>query len=247
MNALKHQCNTREKKLQQLQTEYEQMVKDAEEAMNTDAGESQEAQTLRVLENRLDKMNLKCSEAKRIRTTYERILEHLKEERRTWPNQLDALEQAIKVQREELKELNAMNNDAQLAREAAKAELSKLEQSVYEAKKEREAALSEYKKQAEEKKEHADKVEKRVRVQECIVIVIDKVELNYAHSDTRRYEFCIIDNPSPSLIHTEELDNLDLIFWKEGAKKTPSFEILDSFTVNILLFCSAGNVTQHIG
>lgn len=164
MNALKHQCNTREKKLQQLQTEYEQMVKDAEEAMNTDAGESQEAQTLRVLENRLDKMNLKCSEAKRIRTTYERILEHLKEERRTWPNQLDALEQAIKVQREELKELNAMNNDAQLAREAAKAELSKLEQSVYEAKKEREAALSEYKKQAEEKKEHADKVEKRVRV-----------------------------------------------------------------------------------
>lgn len=68
------------------------------------------------------------------------------------------------------------------------------------------------------------------------MIVINKVELNYAHSDTRRYEFCIIDNPSPSLIHTEELDNLDLIFWKEGAKKIPSFEILDSFTVNIYYF-----------
>jgi len=162
-NALNHQRKTRVKKLEQLQTEYDQMVKDAEEVMNTDAGESEEAQTLRMLENRLDKMVLKCNEAKRIKTTYEQILEHLKEERRTWPNQLDALEQAIKAQREELKELKAMNNDAQIAKDAAKAELQKLEQSVYEAKREREAALAEYKKQAEEKKEHAEKVEKRLQ------------------------------------------------------------------------------------
>ena len=55
-----------------------------------------------------------------------------------------------------------MYDDAQIARDTARAELSKLEQSVYEAKREREIQLAEYKKQAEEKKEHAEKVEKRV-------------------------------------------------------------------------------------
>ena len=76
---------------------------------------------------------------------------------------MDALEQGIKQQSEELEELRVMYNDAQIARDTARAELSKLEQSVYEAKRERETQLQEYKKQAEEKKEHAEKVEKRVR------------------------------------------------------------------------------------
>lgn len=109
-------------------------------------------------------MILKFNEAKKIETIYQGLMEQLKEERRTWPNQLNNLERAIHAQREELKELNAMNHDAQIAREAAKAELTKLEQSVYERKKERERELAQYKKQAEEKKDHAEKVEKRVRV-----------------------------------------------------------------------------------
>ena len=75
---------------------------------------------------------------------------------------LKDLEEAIKAQKDELRELKAMNNDAQIARDTAKSELSRLEQSVYESKREREAALAEYKRQAEEKKEHAEKVEKRV-------------------------------------------------------------------------------------
>lgn len=44
LNALRHQKNTREKKLQQLQTEYNQLVTNAEVVSNTDAGESAEAQ-----------------------------------------------------------------------------------------------------------------------------------------------------------------------------------------------------------
>jgi DNA repair exonuclease SbcCD ATPase subunit len=75
---------------------------------------------------------------------------------------LKDLEEAIKAQQDELRELKAMNNDAQIARDTAKLELARLEQSVYESKREREAALAEYKRQAEEKKEHAEKVEKRV-------------------------------------------------------------------------------------
>lgn len=46
LNALKHQKNTRQKKLELLQTEYNQLVTDAEEVSNTDAGESAEAQVL---------------------------------------------------------------------------------------------------------------------------------------------------------------------------------------------------------
>ena len=130
------------------------------------------SQKLRALENSLDKMNLKCNEGKKIKTIYEGLLEQLKEERRTWPNQLNNLERAIQAQREELKELNAMNHDAQIAREAAKAELTKLEQSVYERKKERERELAQYKKQAEEKKDHAEKVEKRVRVNNLLFLVV---------------------------------------------------------------------------
>lgn len=163
LNAMNHQKNSREKKLELLQTEYSQLVKDAEEVSSTDAGESAEAQKLRSLENSLDKMILKVNEGKKLKTIYEGLLEQLKEERRTWPNQLNNLERAINTQREELKELNAMNHDAQIAREAAKAELTKLEQSVYERKKERERELSQYKKQAEEKKDHAEKVEKRLQ------------------------------------------------------------------------------------
>lgn len=44
LNALKHQRNMKDKKLRALQTEYDQMVTDAEEAVNTDAGESDDAQ-----------------------------------------------------------------------------------------------------------------------------------------------------------------------------------------------------------
>jgi len=163
LNAMSHQQKMKEKKLAALQTEYNQMIKDAETVVLTDAGESKEAQQLRILENKLDKMNLKLNEANKIKTTYVQILEHQKEERRTWPKQLDALEQAIKQQNEELKDLHIMYNDAQVARDNARAELTKLENSVYEAKREREAQLAEYKKQAEEKKEHAEKVEKRLQ------------------------------------------------------------------------------------
>jgi len=163
LNATIHQKEVKEKKLAALNTEYDQMIKDAETVVMTEAGESKEAQQLRILENQLDKMNLKLNEANKIKTTYLQILEHQKEERRSWPKQLDALEQAIKQQNEELKELHIMYNDAQTARDNAREELSKLEQSVYEAKRERETQLNEYKKQAEEKKEHAEKVEKRLQ------------------------------------------------------------------------------------
>ena len=55
-----------------------------------------------------------------------------------------------------------MCNDAQLARDIAKAELMRQEELNIRVRKEREKELMTYKKQAEEKKEFAERVERRL-------------------------------------------------------------------------------------
>ena len=77
LNALKHENAVKEKQLEELQTRYDQMVKDADDAVKTDAGESETAVKLRLLENRLNKAELKCNEALTIQRTYNQIKSHL--------------------------------------------------------------------------------------------------------------------------------------------------------------------------
>ena len=55
------------------------MKDDAHVAEQGAAGESESAQTLRVLENRLDKANIKCVEANHINNTYKLILTKLQD------------------------------------------------------------------------------------------------------------------------------------------------------------------------
>jgi hypothetical protein len=43
LNALKHENVTKLKQLEEMQTRYDQMMKDADEAVKTDAGESETA------------------------------------------------------------------------------------------------------------------------------------------------------------------------------------------------------------
>lgn len=43
LNAIKHENATKLKQLEELQTRYNQMIKDADEAVKTDAGESETA------------------------------------------------------------------------------------------------------------------------------------------------------------------------------------------------------------
>ncbi|XP_013412590.1 coiled-coil domain-containing protein 151 [Lingula anatina] len=162
LNALKHVTATKQKRLEELQTQYNQMVKDASDAVATDAGESEAAANLRNLENRLDKAVLKCNEAEQIRRTYEQIKSKLEEESLSFPNQLDAMEAEIKRCREELKELRAMYNDAHISKEAAQAELHKHEEVVYADRKKREIELQKMKKEAEEKKMQHERTEKRI-------------------------------------------------------------------------------------
>ena len=73
LNLMKNMTANKMRKLEAIQTEYKQMVKDSSDAVEMDAGESKEAQKLRSLENRLDKAQMKCNEAEHIMKVYEQM------------------------------------------------------------------------------------------------------------------------------------------------------------------------------
>ncbi|XP_071947266.1 outer dynein arm-docking complex subunit 3-like isoform X2 [Antedon mediterranea] len=161
LNAEKSKTNLKEKKYVEYQTQLAQMKKDASDADSLADGTSDEAMALRSLENRLDKAILKLNEAEHINQTYHSIQDQMIKDSLTFGNDLDSLEAEIAQQKQELEELQAMNRDAQISRDTAKAELSKHEETVYRERREREEALAILKKQAEEKKAHAERVEQR--------------------------------------------------------------------------------------
>lgn len=165
LNNLKYQTVKKQKKLEDLQTKHKQMVTDASEAVATDAGDSEDAQRLRNLENRLDKANLKCKEAEHIRKTYEQIKSRLEQEHSTFETTLNDVEVDIKRLRAELKDLEAMKADAQIARDAAKAELERQEKEVYAERRKRELELQQVRKEAEEKRIQQEKIERRIAAQ----------------------------------------------------------------------------------
>ena len=72
------------------------------------------------------------------------------------------MECEINMTGNELKELKAMHDDAQISKEAAQAELSKHEKVVYTERKQREIELQAMKKEAEEKKLQHERTERRI-------------------------------------------------------------------------------------
>lgn len=165
LNLLRYETVKKQKRLEEIKTQYKQMEKESAAAVETDAGESEEAQKIRDLENRLDKANLKCKEAEHIRKTYEQIKAKLEQEHSTFEITLNELEQEIKKCKEDKKNLETMRNDAIIARDAAKEELAKMEKQVYEDRRKREIELTEIRKEAEEKKAQNERIERRIATQ----------------------------------------------------------------------------------
>ena len=64
--------------------------------------------------------------------------------------------------KQELKELKAMNNDAQIAKDTTKSDLEKLERQVYEDRRRRELELNQVRKEAEEKRIQHERIERRI-------------------------------------------------------------------------------------
>ncbi|KAL2087077.1 hypothetical protein ACEWY4_018136 [Coilia grayii] len=175
LNALKHTTQTQRKRLEDLRLQYQTMKsekkrsqsgaqkKDEEEKKEGDTDETHPQKNLRVLENRLEKAQLKAQEAEYIMRGYLKLKAHLQEESLTFQTQLDGLEAEILRQRQELQDLQVMNNDAVLSKETAKAELQRQEEQVYRERKERERILTDYKKQAEERRAQAERQERRAQ------------------------------------------------------------------------------------
>ncbi|XP_020378968.1 coiled-coil domain-containing protein 151 [Rhincodon typus] len=161
LNALKHVTEMKKKIQLDLEMQYSKNMQEVKALQEIMENVSEDAQTLRLLENRLEKTQLKYREAVHVMKVYQRLKAHLQEESVSFQKQLDTLEAKILQQQEELKELQAMNTDAQLSRDATKTELQQHEEVMHKERREREKILTEYKKMAEEKRTQAERAERR--------------------------------------------------------------------------------------
>ncbi|XP_030639189.1 coiled-coil domain-containing protein 151 [Chanos chanos] len=163
LNALKHTTQTYKRRLEDLRLQYKSMKHKNKGPSLPVKQREEEAKNLRALENRLEKAQLKCQEAEHIMRGYQKLKAHLQEESLTYQTQLDELEAEILRQRQELKDLQIMSSDAQLSKDAARAELQRQEERLYRERRERERVLNRYKKLAEERKAQAERLERRAQ------------------------------------------------------------------------------------
>ncbi|XP_076871441.1 coiled-coil domain-containing protein 151 isoform X3 [Brachyhypopomus gauderio] len=170
LNALKYTTETSRRRLDELHAQYERVRTERrgppskEDTMNEgDSADVLPQKNLRVLENRLEKAQLKCQEAEHIMLSYLKLKQHLQEESLSFQSRLDQLEEEILHQKQELRELQVMNNDAHLAKDSAKAELQQQEELVYGERRKREVILNRYKKQVEERHAQAERGERRAQ------------------------------------------------------------------------------------
>ncbi|XP_060907578.1 coiled-coil domain-containing protein 151 isoform X2 [Labrus mixtus] len=165
LNALKYTTQTKQRLLEELNTEYQRMKpEDSSGAQLADAQSRkkvEDSMNLRSLKNSLEKTQFKFKEAESIMASYKKVKSHLQDEALTFQGQLDSLEAEILKHREELNNMQSMNTDAQLSKEAAKMELQQQEESLHKERKERERIIASYRKKVEEHKAQAEKLDRR--------------------------------------------------------------------------------------
>ncbi|CAH8464395.1 unnamed protein product [Schistosoma bovis] len=157
LNSLKHTTVQKEKKIEEMKSQYREITELIEYGNATYAGTNKEGKMLRNLENRLDKALLKYHEAEHIRKTYEQIKEKLQDEHLTYEHSLDSLEKQIKATQVEVSELQRMYNDAIVARDTAQQELKFQEEHTTNERRRREIELANMKRIAEGKKLAVDR------------------------------------------------------------------------------------------
>ncbi|XP_035612461.1 coiled-coil domain-containing protein 183-like isoform X2 [Oncorhynchus keta] len=112
------QCSVRAKGSQLL--EMEQAMKALELDSNTDGDEQHYDQRVRELENSLEKMTIKITEAERIQKTYLRVCDHLHREVREMPMALDQLQNSVVSGQTELGKVAHMSHTAVAAVDCTK-------------------------------------------------------------------------------------------------------------------------------
>ncbi|KAM4594054.1 coiled-coil domain-containing protein 151 [Fundulus diaphanus] len=186
LNALKHTTQTCQQRLEELNTEEERRKHACSgRAASSDAWaceKEEDAMSLRALANRLEKAQFKCKEAEKCTLIHLKLKSHLQDESLTYGDQINSLEAEILKYREELHNLQILNNEAQLSKKAAKAELQQLEEQLSKEQKERESNIARSKQKTEERKSQAEKAEKKVQ---RTIMQPDELSSEAQHSTTR--------------------------------------------------------------
>ncbi|KAG3280259.1 outer dynein arm-docking complex subunit 3 isoform X2 [Ictidomys tridecemlineatus] len=160
VNALRHQVVLRQKRLEELQLQHSLRQLEMTEAQNCN---TEEAKTLRNLENRLEKARMKAEEAEHITNVYLQLKAYLQEESLNLDNRLDSMEAEVVRTKQEVEELHVVNQEALNARDIAKNQLQYLEETVIRERKSRERFISDCKKRAEEKKLQNERMERKTQ------------------------------------------------------------------------------------
>ncbi|XP_071458530.1 outer dynein arm-docking complex subunit 3 isoform X2 [Marmota flaviventris] len=160
VNALRHQVVLRQKRLEELQLQHSLRQLELTEAQNCN---TEEAKTLRNLENRLEKARMKAEEAEHITNVYLQLKAYLQEESLNLDNRLDSMEAEVVRTKQEVEELHVVNQEALNARDIAKNQLQYLEETVIRERKSRERFISDCKKRAEEKKLQNERMERKTQ------------------------------------------------------------------------------------
>ncbi|MBZ3869087.1 Ral guanine nucleotide dissociation stimulator-like 3 [Sciurus carolinensis] len=158
LNALRHQVVLRQKRLEQLQLQHGLRQLEMEEAQDCN---TEEAKTVRNLENRLEKARMKAEEAEHITNVYLQLKAYLQEESLNLDNRLNSMEAEVVRTKQEVEELHVVNQEALNARDFAKNQLQYLEETVLRERKSRERFISDCKKRAEEKKLQNERMERK--------------------------------------------------------------------------------------
>ncbi|XP_038152883.1 coiled-coil domain-containing protein 151 isoform X2 [Cyprinodon tularosa] len=156
LNAIKHTTQTYQQQLDELKMEEEKIKK------QLTCEKEEEAMKLRALENRLEKFQVKYHEAEKINLNYLKIKSHLQESV-TYGKQIDSLEEENQKHREELDNMQIINNNAQLAKEATKAELQQMQREMSKKENERKKIIARLRHKGEELKSQAERAEKNVQ------------------------------------------------------------------------------------
>ncbi|XP_071754554.1 coiled-coil domain-containing protein 183-like [Centroberyx gerrardi] len=136
-NRLKFAVRDRESQL----LEVEEALKDLELQTQDDSSEHTYSQLGRQLENSLEKMRIKITEAEKIHNTYLHIHEHLQQETQQMPMVLE--QSAVTVGQTEVDKVSKMSQSAVAAADSTMGKLVQMEHETMEQKRRMESELSE--------------------------------------------------------------------------------------------------------
>ena len=142
-NDLKHLAAQKQSELEAKQDILRETQREG--TVTTDA-DHPTIKSIRVLETKLERATAKCREVEMYQRIYKHMKKRLKDQRAQFDGQLTVAQQSLKAKQTTLSDLEVVNSEASRSRDAAKAELQRLEEIIEEERRVRERELSERRK-----------------------------------------------------------------------------------------------------